>query len=216
MRVARHFAGSIAVERNNAPVAENYIPLRPLVVAVANHLVCTPLRRRALLDGLDLSPYDAGRTKAQLCPDLGPDDLTEFERVLLAAGLQGEGHGKRVDLAILRDDRPGFRRSAISSLARFWPGARCAMLPRACSMAASRFSISASLALSPQTISLSLRAPPLHFPDLLPVKEAIQQRRCLGLRARHQVAVEVERDLDRGVAHEGRERLGVDASGDHE
>lgn len=40
---------------------------------------------------------------------LSPDDLTEFERVLLAAGLQGEGRGEGVGLAILRDDRPGVR-----------------------------------------------------------------------------------------------------------
>lgn len=43
----------------------------------------------------------------------------------------------------------------------------------------------------------------------LRVKKPIQQRRRLRLRARHQVAVEVKRDLDRGMAHEDRERLEV-------
>lgn len=48
------------------------------------------------------------------------------------------------------------------------------------------------------------------------VEEAIEQRRRLGLRAGHQMAVEVERDLDRGMAHEDREGFGVDASRTHE
>jgi hypothetical protein len=64
VRVVRHFTGSIAVERNNASVAANYIALWSPVVAVADHLVCTPLRRRALLDGLDLGTNDMGRLKA--------------------------------------------------------------------------------------------------------------------------------------------------------
>jgi hypothetical protein len=38
----------------------------------------------------------------------------------------------------------------------------------------------------------------------------------LGLGARHQVAVEVERHRYRGVAHERRQGLRVDAGGDHE
>ena len=37
-----------------------------------------------------------------------------------------------------------------------------------------------------------------------------------SLVAGHQVAVAVERDRDRGVAHVGGERLGVDAGGDHQ
>lgn len=41
-------------------------------------------------------------------------------------------------------------------------------------------------------------------------KEAVQQSCCLSLRSRHQVPVQVERDLDRGMAHEGQEGLGVD------
>lgn len=32
------------------------------------------------------------------------------------------------------------------------------------------------------------------------VEELVEQCRCLGLRAGHQMAVEVERDLDRGMA----------------
>lgn len=41
-----------------------------------------------VLYGLDLSAHDVSRLKARSCPTLGPNDLTEFERVLLAAGLQ--------------------------------------------------------------------------------------------------------------------------------
>lgn len=44
----------------------------------------------------------------------------------------------------------------------------------------------------------------------------VEQSCRLCLDAWHQVAVEVEGDLDRRMAHEGRERLGVDARGDHE
>lgn len=47
-------------------------------------------------------------------------------------------------------------------------------------------------------------------------EKCIEQRRRLNLGTRHKVAVEVERDLDRGMAHERRESLGVDARRDHE
>ena len=67
---------------------------------------------------------------------------------------------------------------------------------------------------------------PHGFPTLMAVggvgsgirtlKIRVEQDGSLVLGAREEMAVEVERDGDRGVAHEGLKRLGVDAGGDHQ
>src|SRR5215216_316858 len=49
---------------------------------------------------------------------------------------------------------------------------------------------------------------------VLPVQVAVEHAGRLGLVAGHEVAVAVERDRDRAVAHVAAERLGVDAGGD--